>query len=255
MNHKKMKIIVLLVIFVFYCNSIDGREKIPVGEPTNLLELEEDENNIMIIDYEGIVELRDSVHVIHQYRVQLNGTYQDIFPILKNALSITVTESIKDSKLEHDIYYKIYEMGNLNWLEFEYPQFLEDVEEFILTIQYYTDFEEFGVISRNFWRICIHNVEYPESQGYLDRVSFILPKYAYIWRANTTLWVTTKIKKVDKIEVDVEDRIGVSWYMQEKETQCLELGFGTSTERVYWQNREIMAVQFILTFAGLFWHL
>jgi len=263
--HIKRKFFILLVIsFLFYAWVV-GTEKIPIAEPPNLLELGENENNIVIIDYERKIELINSFHVIHQCRVKnIKENPQHSFLIFKNALSITVTENIKNSRLEPYKNFIIYDFSDFDLLEFRFPQFLEESKEFILTIQYYLDFKK-PAIYRNFWRFTLNylDLQYikvleqisPIKDPYqedLDRVSFILPRNTYLWKWSLPVEVTGKIKEVKNIEVNVEERMGVSWFVQNQKSRSIELGFGTLNERLHWENKNASTWHFILTLIGLF---
>ncbi|HEC88369.1 MAG TPA: hypothetical protein ENI52_03540 [Thermoplasmata archaeon] len=257
-------VLVTIVIFVFSVSFIiDSKEEnkkreYTLGGPDNFLGLDNGENSVMIIDEESTAQKRDYYYLLHRWRIQSGKECQKIFPIYKPNpyFPIVITENIKNSQLVQDKHYLVHEeqlLGTtLRWIEIiEYPQFLKETEEFILTIQYYVNHKEIGVIYRNFWIITMYNID-PNNKKIIGRVSIILPKDAYIWKSDKSVWITPFIKKEEHIDIDIEDRIGVSWYLTEEPIQTIKLGFGTPVERLHWENKELATQQFIMTLAGLF---
>jgi len=256
--------LVTIMIFVFSISFIidskggNTKRKYTVGGPDNFLGLDHEENSVMIIDEESTAQKKGYYYLVHQWRIQSSKKSQKIFPIYKPNpyFPIIITENIKNSQLVQNKHYIVHEeqlLGTtLGWIEIiEYPQFLKETEEFILMIQYYVDHKEMGVIYRNFWTITMRNIE-PSGKKIIDRVSIILPKDAYIWKSDKSVWITPFIKKEENITIDTEDRIGLSWYLTDNPIQTIKLGFGTPVERLHWENKELATQQFIMTLAGLF---
>jgi len=244
--------VLIVILLAIYTNSSNEEEKNSIGGPTNFLGVDQDETFVMIIDYNGTTQTKEYFSVIHHFKLEFLPESFPIFEpkkIYDNFYFITVTESIKNSELIQNKNYRVNEDDNRLDIV-EYPDFLKTVEEFILTIQYPMDHKPIGAIYRNLWRI---HIKKESGAKNLDRFSLILPKNAYIWNSNKTIWISTKIEELEGINVDLEDRIGISWYLEEEEIdQCLEIGFGTPIERIHWENKELATQQFIITLAALF---
>jgi len=133
------------------------------------------------------------------------------------------------------------EVKEIGWnlLIIFYPSYLYEEGEFLLDIHFKNTL---GKYWRDKYYRNLYIMSFYGDIDVISRFDFILPPNAKPWFQNIR----------GDSDITENNRIVLSWKVAEKNIECIQLGFGTPEERLYWENKINDIRSFIYVIIGLF---